>query len=124
MAEHTHPFTPEMKECPFPGYDAWREQGPLVWSAETNSWLVTAYDEARAILEDAQTFSSKNSVFGGPELEHPEFPSMINVDEPEHRRLRLLVAKAFTPRTIDEAWQPRIREYAAELLDHAVDLPG
>jgi len=59
-------------------------------------------------------------VFGGPELEHPEFPSMINLDEPEHKQLRALVSKAFTPKTIDEAWEPRIREYAAELVDAVI----
>lgn len=120
MTTSTHPFTAAMKECPYPTYDAWREQAPLVWSPEVNAWLVTAYAEAKAILEDHRTFSSTNSVFGGPELAHPEFPSMINRDEPDHRQLRAIVSKAFTPRTIDEAWEPRIREVAAELMDAAV----
>jgi len=120
MAEHTHPFNPEMKECPYPRYDEWRDEGPMVWSPEVQGWLVTRYATARMILEDHETFSSTNSVFGGPDLSHPEFPSMINLDEPEHKRLRALVSKAFTPRTIDEAWEPRIREYAGELLSAAV----
>lgn len=120
MAEHTHPFTPEMKQCPYPLYDEWREEGPLVWSPEILGWLVTRYDTARAVLEDQENFSSTNSVFGGTDLVHPEFPSMINRDEPEHKRLRALVTKAFTPRTIEEAWEPRIREYTNELLDAAV----
>ncbi len=120
MTTRTHPFTPAMKECPYRTYDEWREQAPLVWSPEINAWLVTRYDEAKAVLDDAATFSSTNSVFGGPELAHPEFPSMINRDEPDHRALRAIVSKAFTPRTIDEAWQPRIREVATELIDAAV----
>ncbi|MBT5773421.1 MAG: cytochrome P450 [Dehalococcoidia bacterium] len=118
-----NPFTPEMKECPYPGYDEWREDSPLVWSDEVQAWLVTGFDEAKAVLTDHQTFSSKNSVFGGPQVEHPEFPSMINMDEPEHKKLRALVAQAFTPRMIEEAWEPRIREYVAELLD-AVEARG
>jgi cytochrome P450 len=116
----THPFTPAMKEDPYPKYDEWREQAPLVWSPEINAWLVTTYEVAKDILGDHRTFSSGNSVFGGPLVEHPEFPSMINRDEPDHRRLRGLVAKAFTPRTIDEAWEPRIKEYIDELMDDAV----
>ncbi len=114
---NTNPFTPEMKECPYPGYDAWRSEAPLVWSDEIQAWMVTDYEVAKQVLEDHETFSSKNSVFGGPQLEHPEFPSMINMDEPEHKKLRALVSKAFTPRTIDEAWEPRIREYVTELLN-------
>ena len=35
---------------------------------------------------------------------------MINRDEPDHKKLRALVSKAFTPKTIEEAWEPRIRE--------------
>jgi cytochrome P450 len=119
-AQPTHPFTPAMKEDPYPKYDEWREQAPVVWSPEINAWLVTTYEVAKDILGDHRTFSSGNSVFGGPLVEHPEFPSMINRDEPDHRRLRGLVAKAFTPRTIDEAWEPRIKEYIDELMDDAI----
>jgi cytochrome P450 len=120
MATNTHPFTSEMKRCPYPAYDDWRSEAPLVWSPEAEAWLVTTYEAAKAILDDPRTFSSSNSVFGGPELEHPEFPSMINRDEPDHKRLRAIVSKAFTPRTIEEAWEPRIREYANQLLDDVV----
>lgn len=117
MTTETNPFSPEMKQCPYPGYDQWRSDAPLVWSDEVRAWLVTSYDVAKGILDDSKHFSSKNSVFGGPALEHPEFPSMINRDEPDHRKLRSLVSKAFTPRTIEEAWEPRIKEYIDELLD-------
>jgi len=123
MTTSTNPFSAEMKECPYPGYDAWREQAPVTWSDEIQAWMVTDFELAKQVLEDHVTFSSKNSVFGGPQIEHPEFPSMINIDEPEHKKLRALVSKAFTPRTIDDAWEPRIREYVKELLD-AVEARG
>ncbi len=121
--QQTNPFSPEMKECPYPRYDEWRGDAPLVWSDEVKAWLVTTYEAAKEVLGDNHRFSAKNSVFGGPEIEHPEFPSMINRDEPDHRKLRALVSKAFTPRTIEEAWEPRIREYIGELLD-AVEQRG
>ena len=123
MSANTNPFTPEMKQCPYPGYDEWRSESPLVWSDEIQAWMVTDFEIAKQVLDDHATFSSKNSVFGGPQVDHPEFPSMINIDEPEHKKLRALVSKAFTPRTIDEAWQPRIRESVSELLD-AVEARG
>jgi cytochrome P450 family 109 len=106
MTTETNPFSAEMKQCPYPSYDQWRSDAPLVWSDEVKAWLVTSYDVAKTVLD-----------FGGPAVEHPEFPSMINRDEPDHRKLRSLVSKAFTPRTIEEAWEPRIREYIDELLD-------
>jgi cytochrome P450 len=123
MTTHTNPFTAEMKQCPYLGYDEWRSDAPVVWSDEIQAWLVTDFEVAKEMLEDHARFSSKNSVFGGPQVDHPEFPSMINVDEPEHKKLRALVSKAFTPRTIEEAWEPRIREYVSELLD-AVEARG
>jgi cytochrome P450 len=45
---------------------------------------------------------------------------MLEQDPPKHTRLRKLVAKAFTPRAV-EAWRPRARALADELLDAALD---
>jgi cytochrome P450 len=47
----------------------------------------------------------------------PEF--MLEQDPPAHTRLRKLVSKAFTPRAV-EAWRPRARELAGQLLDEAL----
>lgn len=116
MVHGTHPFTPAVKTYPYDAYDEWREQAPLVWSDDIGSWLVTSFEAAKYVLEHSELFSSGNSVFGGPQVEHPEFPSMINRDDPGHRKLRLLVSAAFTPKNIDEAWELRIREYVDELL--------
>lgn len=46
--------------------------------------------------------------------------TMLTVDEPDHRRLRLLVAKAFTPRYI-EGLRPRVQQIADKLLDRVQD---
>jgi cytochrome P450 len=113
----TSPFTTDVKECPYPAYDRWREESPVLWSEEIEAWLVTGYEEVRHILMTHEDFSSMNSVFGGPTVEHPEFPSIITVDQPLHHKLRGLVAKAFTPKTIDEVWEPVISRRVNEMLD-------
>lgn len=41
---------------------------------------------------------------------------MLGLDDPEHKRLRLLVSAAFTPRAVDK-WRPVVHQVAAELLD-------
>jgi cytochrome P450 len=46
--------------------------------------------------------------------------SMLSVDEPDHRRLRLLVSKAFTPRYV-ESLRPRVQQIADDLLDRVAD---
>ena len=48
---------------------------------------------------------------------------MLEQDPPKHTRLRKLVAKAFTPRAV-EAWRPRARALAGELLDAALETGG
>jgi len=67
-----------------------------------------------------------NGPFGGNSAETSDTPtfftakSMLRVDEPDHRRLRLLVSKAFTPRYI-AGLRPRVQEIADELLDRVQD---
>ncbi|MEE8422165.1 MAG: cytochrome P450 [Dehalococcoidia bacterium] len=114
---NTSPFAAGVKECPYPAYDEWRAESPVLWNDAIDAWLVTGYEEVRHVLMTHQDFSSMNSVFGGATVEHPEFPSIITVDEPRHRKLRALVAKAFTPKTIDALWEPRICELIDEMLD-------
>ena len=112
-----HPFSPEMKQCPYPHYDRWRDEGRVLWNAEMGAWLVLGYREAVSVLDDHRAFSSANSVFS-PQAENVGgFPSIINTDEPRHRKLRALAAKAFTPRSIERDWAPRIQRIVDEQLD-------
>ena len=112
-----HPFSPEVKECPYTQYDGWRDQSPVLWNEAMGAWLVTGYKEAVSVLDNHQAFSSCNSVFE-PQADGVEaFPSIINIDEPRHRKLRGLAAKAFTPRSIERDWTPRIERIVQEQLD-------
>lgn len=120
MATLRNPFTPEMKACPYAGYDEWRAESPVLWSDELGAWVVTGYEAVHHVLTRHELFSSMNSVFGGPQIEHAEFPSIINIDEPRHKQLRSLVAKAFTPKTLDALWEPRICQLIDEMLDAVV----
>jgi cytochrome P450 len=112
-----NPFAPEVKAIPYPFYAAARAAEPVQWSPEIRAWLVTSYEHVLAVLTDPVTYSSCNSDSGGSNLETPEFPSLINSDGLQHRRLRSLVAKAFAPRILDSRWEPRIRQIADNLLD-------
>jgi cytochrome P450 len=89
-------------------------------------WLVTSHTEARALLSDPRL--SSDGVYD--RLEHQRrlaegkaikfsrslAAHMLNVDPPDHTRLRKLVNKAFTTRTIARL-RPRIEEITARLLD-------
>jgi cytochrome P450 len=91
-------------------------------------WLVTGYEEARTALADASL--SKDSHRAAPLHErrqeeegthrivfHQALTShMLNMDPPDHTRLRKLVTKAFTLRRIEQL-RPRVTELVSELLD-------
>ena len=86
-------------------------------------WAVTKYDDVIAVSRDAATYSSqRNGVIidaigdgGGVDL------MMVNQDPPRHTRLRNLVARAFTPKTI-RALEPSIRASARRIVDRALEL--
>jgi cytochrome P450 len=94
-------------------------------------WLVTKYEEAKLALSDPRF--SKDAQQAGrliesklpPGGERREFESslashMLNMDPPDHTRLRKLVVKAFTARRV-EALRPRVEEITARLLDRMAD---
>jgi cytochrome P450 len=80
-------------------------------------WLLTRYDDCHAALRDprlGKDYARQMERNVGPDWRrHPSLTvrehSMLNVDGPEHLRLRRLVVKAFTRRTID-ALRPSIEQ--------------
>ncbi|MDU0291306.1 cytochrome P450 [Saccharothrix longispora] len=95
----------------------------------SRAWLVTRYEEARSALADPR-FSKHHEGFrrvvelSRPDgAEEPAFDeslarTMLNMDPPDHTRLRKLVTKAFTARRV-ELLRPRVREITRSLLDEA-----
>jgi cytochrome P450 len=108
-----------------------REQDPVFCQpgldGETPIWWVTRYDDAEAVLLDDERFV-RDPRLGLTSDELAEFDAglpdsmafinsnMLERDGDDHRRLRRLVSKAFTPRMI-ERLRPRIQEIADGLID-------
>ncbi|HEY2063100.1 MAG TPA: cytochrome P450 [Amycolatopsis sp.] len=105
-----------------------RDEGPvrpIAMPRGTPSYLVTGYEDARALLNDpriskdsagahrliAAKIGPENAVFSEALAAH-----MLNADPPQHTRLRKLINKAFTARTVARL-RPRIEEITAALLD-------
>jgi len=103
---------------PHPHYEQMRAAGPvhLVRTDEFERvWLVVGYDEARAALAD-QRFGKDWRALPGAMGGDPINANMLEMDAPDHTRLRKLVAREFTPRRI-EALRPRVQEITDALLD-------
>ncbi|MGP3987945.1 cytochrome P450 [Streptomyces sp. 3N207] len=78
--------------------------------------LVSRYDDVRAVLADPRCSRAATVLPGAPKLTAVPFDAggLFTMDPPEHTRLRGLVARAFTPRRVEDM-RPRIAELAEEL---------
>ena len=89
-------------------------------------WVVSRYDDVARVLKDDRfsadpRYAKSPPLFGfggrfAPKLIKLVGESMICVDDPAHKRLRKLVAKAFTPRSIDDM-ETHIRAAVATMID-------
>jgi cytochrome P450 len=112
---------------PYPLYAWLREAAPLVRGRQPligGVWLATRYDDVSMVIKDAKRFkSSHHGATGRPARYERFFPrviralmkSMVSADGDDHRRLRGLVAKAFTPARIEQL-EGQIDAIATELL--------
>ena len=106
-----------------------READPIFQQTSpfgTRMWYVTRYADVDAVLRDSDRFVLDFRRAFDPDTlarmrERPQLMDMVNnhlltKDGEDHRRLRSLVTKAFTPRMI-AGMRPRIQQIAEELLD-------
>ena len=118
------PFSPETLADPYPAYGALLERGRVQRTA-AGHWLALGYDEVSRILTDPR-FGEAAGRGGrirlsrtsreGPHHLLGRVDTMLSVDPPEHTRLRRLVSKAFTPRSVQKM-RSLIQQIVNELLD-------
>ncbi|HEX3336489.1 MAG TPA: cytochrome P450 [Jatrophihabitans sp.] len=122
---------------PFAAIESLRRSGPVVWVDEPELpglpagpgyHLVLQHALVSAVLKDPATFSSST---GGTQIRDPANADdlhyvqrmMLNMDPPEHSRLRRMVARSFTPRAV-AAFEARIAAHAAEIVDRMLAGPS
>jgi cytochrome P450 len=99
---------------PYPVLAALREASPFT---EFDGAFVVAgrHADCSAVLRHPNASSERSRSLLAAETPQRDRPSFLSLDPPDHTRLRRLVSKAFTPRTIARL-EPRIRAVTAELL--------
>ncbi len=111
------------REDPFPILAELRRRAPVHRDRDFRRFVLTRHDDIDQVMRDLSFWvdyrkSSEEDYFRNAEMMQDREPSMLGLDDPEHKRLRLLVSRAFTPRAV-EKWQPVVHEVARELLDEA-----
>ena len=116
------PLDPDFQQDPYAVYDTLRERAPVHHDTVFGRWLLTRHDDVEALLRDRELSVDPRKASDGTfdqmvlNLLGDREPSMLFLDAPDHTRLRGLVSKAFTPRSV-EKMAPRIQEIVDELLD-------
>jgi cytochrome P450 len=124
------PFTPEATNDPYPHYEQLRDDAPVVWLPDLNAWFVSRYDDVAAVLHDPANYSSAEGMgalmagrVGRRRLDAREafgidlrqLRILIAADPPDHTRLRRLLSRAFTPKTIGDL-EPHLRDICDDLV--------
>ncbi|MGH9186842.1 MAG: cytochrome P450 [Acidimicrobiales bacterium] len=125
-------FAPENRVDPHPLYHRLRSERPLFYGELWDEWILTRYADCEAVLRDHRWSTDPHHRRTRPDLQaqdvRAEFDAMgakvlLFLDPPDHTRLRRLVSKAFTPRSVDQL-RPHVRDLVDDLLDQAVEEAG
>ncbi|MCB0141597.1 MAG: cytochrome P450, partial [Caldilineaceae bacterium] len=121
-------YSEQFKADPFPTYAQMRDEDPVCYEQglEGMIWFVTRRADVEAVLRDHKRFvkdwrntrTAEERAQLSPEspLERLLSQHMLNMDGPDHARLRGLVNKAFTARMVKNL-RERVQGIADELLD-------
>ncbi len=116
------PFDPLFEKDPYAVYARLRDAAPVHYDGV--SYTVSGYAEVAALLKDKRLTVDARSVglVRDPRADNPvtrRAPDMMNIDGPEHARLRAMVSQAFTPNSVN-GFRPRVEAIAQRLI---ADLP-
>ncbi|WP_050613920.1 cytochrome P450 [Bacillus testis] len=106
---------------PIEWYRKMLTEHPVYFHEKTNTWNVFRYDDVKQVLSNHEFFSSegpRTTIFVGDKTQQKSssLSNLTNIDPPEHRKSRSLLAAAFTPRSLKN-WEPRIQQIAADLVE-------
>lgn len=121
-----NPFTAEFRRDPHATFRHMREEHPFYYSRVFQAYIATRYDDVQGVLRNPSFTTDRSNTeimktLSKSTQKDPEYHAMIQrnllmLDGDEHRQLRGLVGKAFTPRRV-EALRSRIEGLVDELLD-------
>ena len=132
LAERFDLADPALIADPYPTLAALREATPIFRHPHTGQWMLTRFADVAETLRDRRlgrvyTHRYTHADFGRPEpdprwraFDEHERWSLLQLEPPDHTRIRRLIAKVFTPTAV-AALRPAIEALADECLDGCVE---
>ncbi|WP_255949035.1 cytochrome P450 [Streptomyces odontomachi] len=121
------PWSPEFQADPYPAYAELRAAGRVHYFEASNQYLIPHHADVSALLRDRRLGRAYRHRFSDAEFGRTPPPpeqepfhtlndhGLLDLEPPAHTRIRHLVSKAFTPRTVE-----RLRPYVEELAEELV----
>ena len=112
---------------PYPVYAKMRGRAPILYDESTDHWLVSRYGDVNALLRDRRFGRTYHHMATHAEMGRPDEPEslgpfwhlvrsgILDMEPPDHTRVRKLVSKAFTPRMVEG-----LRERIQGIMDDLV----
>jgi cytochrome P450 len=122
------PSDPGFVADPYPVYRELRRDAPVRFDEPTDHWLVSRYGDVNALLRDRRLGRTYLHTATHEEMGYPPDPAwhapfwrlirsgILDMEPPDHTRVRRLVAKAFTPKYVES-----LRPGVQRILDRLVD---
>jgi cytochrome P450 len=125
-----NPLSPDFIRDPYPFYHRLRGAAPMLRTS-FGPWLASRYEDCAAALRDkrfGKAFEERMTKrFGAGAFDEPIYENvrnwMLERDPPDHTRLRGLVVKAFTARSVEDM-RPRIQQIVDATLDRVAPNGG
>ena len=122
-----HPEDPATLADPYPVFARMRDEDPCFWSPRLKSWVLTRYDDVKAVCLDKERLSSDRLRPFFASLPPPEAERigqiirylsqwMVFKDPPDHTRLRRLTSRVFHAKSM-QAMRPQVADIADWLMD-------
>jgi cytochrome P450 len=112
---------------PYRAYAELRSEEPVRYDEATDHWLISRYEDVNALLRDRRFGRTYRHVASHAEMGHPDPPpwhepfwdlinaGILDMEPPDHTRVRRLVSKAFTPRFV-ESLRPQVQAIMDDLV--------
>jgi cytochrome P450 len=122
------PWDPSFVADPYPVYAELRQRHPVLYDQATDHWLVSRHQDVNALLRDRRFGRTYVHVASHAEMGRPDETEwhapfwwlirngILDMEPPDHTRVRRLVSKAFTPKMV-EGLKPHIQGIVEGLVD-------